>query len=194
MKKKELTTNQLIEAALELFAEHGIEKTTLVMIANKVGIAKPSIYYHFESKEALIDQIFEDTFRNYRFEAYFQMNELTEQNFGEKLYEGGLKMLPEYDEIHIRVLNEFITIALRNEKYLTQIKKVEQEFTNGFQALLEKGIELGWVSRQNLEAKASMLNMVIDGIQDKMLMEMPFQIGYELVWKEAINSVLTRKF
>lgn len=40
-------------------AEYGIEKMSLSMIAKEVGISKPAIYYHFPSKEALVDFLFE---------------------------------------------------------------------------------------------------------------------------------------
>lgn len=51
--KKELK----IEAAEEQFAYFGYHKTTLEDIAGKVGIKKNSIYYYFESKEALLNEI-----------------------------------------------------------------------------------------------------------------------------------------
>ena len=47
-----------MEASYRLFARHGITKTTYSMIAEEVGIAKPSIYYYFKSKDALIECIF----------------------------------------------------------------------------------------------------------------------------------------
>ncbi|MFF2089297.1 TetR/AcrR family transcriptional regulator [Paenibacillus sp. NPDC058174] len=45
-----------MQASFELFAEYGIEKTSLGMIAKKAGMTKPSIYYHFDSKEQLISR------------------------------------------------------------------------------------------------------------------------------------------
>lgn len=91
MKKKELTSKQLIEAAFELFAQHGIEKTSLAMIAEKAGITKPSIYYHFTSKEELIDRIFEYSIGDYQFDHDVNFDECNEQNFAKKLYEAGQK-------------------------------------------------------------------------------------------------------
>ncbi|MDR1641243.1 MAG: TetR/AcrR family transcriptional regulator [Clostridiales bacterium] len=45
---------QLVQAGLELFKEHGYENTTLNMILDKVGVAKNSFYYYFKSKEELL--------------------------------------------------------------------------------------------------------------------------------------------
>jgi AcrR family transcriptional regulator len=43
----------VLNAALELFLEHGEEKVTVEMIAEKVGIGKGTIYKHFETKNEI---------------------------------------------------------------------------------------------------------------------------------------------
>lgn len=160
------------------------------MIAKEVGITKPSIYYHFSSKEALIDRIFEYIFHDYHFNRFFQIDECDEENFAEKLYEGGLKMILGTNEIDVRVLHEFVQIAVRHEKYLERILKMEQEFVDGFGDLLQKGVELGVVSPENKETKAQLLACVLNSIQDYLMIQ--FQLGYQNVWKLAVNSVITK--
>lgn len=54
------TSNQLKEVALKQFAIHGYEGATLALIADEVGIKKPSIYAHFKNKEELFIQTYLD--------------------------------------------------------------------------------------------------------------------------------------
>jgi AcrR family transcriptional regulator len=48
--------------ALELFAEHGYEKTSLREIAEALGVTKAALYYHFKSKEDIVRSLVEDYF------------------------------------------------------------------------------------------------------------------------------------
>ncbi|MCT4621818.1 MAG: TetR/AcrR family transcriptional regulator [Marinisporobacter sp.] len=48
------TKDRILIASLKFFLIEGYENTTLSMIADAVDIKKPSIYYHFKSKEGLL--------------------------------------------------------------------------------------------------------------------------------------------
>ncbi|AUM65787.1 TetR/AcrR family transcriptional regulator [Brevibacillus laterosporus] len=57
-----MTANKIKEAALQCFAQHGYEGTSLAQIADEVGIKKPSIYTHFKAKEDLFLHLIHDVF------------------------------------------------------------------------------------------------------------------------------------
>lgn len=44
----------MLDAALELFAEHGFDGTSLQQIADRLGVTKAAVYYHFRSKDDLL--------------------------------------------------------------------------------------------------------------------------------------------
>lgn len=43
-----------IEAAMELFADHGVSGTSFQMIADAVGVTKAAIYHQFKTKDAIV--------------------------------------------------------------------------------------------------------------------------------------------
>jgi AcrR family transcriptional regulator len=54
-------TRERIQAvALELFAEHGYEKTSLREIAERLDVTKAALYYHFNTKEDIVVSLFDD--------------------------------------------------------------------------------------------------------------------------------------
>jgi AcrR family transcriptional regulator len=48
------TQRRIIEAAGELFAEHGVGGTSLQMIAGAVGVTKAAVYHQFRTKEEIV--------------------------------------------------------------------------------------------------------------------------------------------
>lgn len=55
--KKEVRKKELIKIAYELFITKGYEKTSVDEIIAKAGIAKGTYYYHFESKEQMLEDV-----------------------------------------------------------------------------------------------------------------------------------------
>jgi TetR/AcrR family transcriptional regulator, fatty acid metabolism regulator protein len=53
-KKSESTRERIIEAARELFAENGYQKTTVVEIAQEAGLSEAAMYEYFKGKEDLL--------------------------------------------------------------------------------------------------------------------------------------------
>ncbi|MEU3457986.1 helix-turn-helix domain-containing protein [Micromonospora sp. NPDC006766] len=57
-------TRERIQAvALELFTEQGYEKTSLREIAERLGVTKAALYYHFKSKDEIVNSFVEDRLR-----------------------------------------------------------------------------------------------------------------------------------
>ncbi|MFK3983156.1 TetR/AcrR family transcriptional regulator [Micromonospora sp. NPDC050397] len=55
------STRARIQAvALELFTEQGYEKTSLREISERLGVTKAALYYHFKSKDDIVNSFVED--------------------------------------------------------------------------------------------------------------------------------------
>ncbi|PTD95950.1 TetR/AcrR family transcriptional regulator [Pseudothauera lacus] len=52
------TRSRILDAAEELFVEHGFEATSMRMITSQAGVNLAAINYHFGSKDALIQEVF----------------------------------------------------------------------------------------------------------------------------------------
>jgi|SRR6185312_2805835 len=51
------TKDRIQDVAFELFLRRGVQQTSLQDIAAELGITKPALYYHFPSREALLESL-----------------------------------------------------------------------------------------------------------------------------------------
>jgi AcrR family transcriptional regulator len=51
------TRQRIQDVARDLFLQQGVQRTSLQDIADKLGITKPALYYHFASREDLVRSI-----------------------------------------------------------------------------------------------------------------------------------------
>jgi len=56
------TRARIQAVAVELFSEQGYDKTSLREIAERLGVTKAALYYHFKSKEDIIRSLIDDYF------------------------------------------------------------------------------------------------------------------------------------
>ena len=54
------TKDRIIEAADQLFYEQGFEHTSFAQIAGNVGISRGNFYYHFKSKDEILDAVIQN--------------------------------------------------------------------------------------------------------------------------------------
>lgn len=53
------TRSKIQDVALELFGEQGYDKTSLREIAERLGVTKAALYYHFRTKEEIVTSLFQ---------------------------------------------------------------------------------------------------------------------------------------
>src|SRR5215813_4013950 len=54
------TRTRIQAIALELFTEQGYDATSLREIAERLGVTKAALYYHFKSKEEIVESMMAD--------------------------------------------------------------------------------------------------------------------------------------
>ena len=82
-----MTAKRIQETALKYFAEKGYDATTLADIAGEIGIKKPSIYAHYDSKMDLFMVIVEAAKTDYRHCWQTALNDSPHLPADQRLYE-----------------------------------------------------------------------------------------------------------
>ena len=59
------TRGRLLDTALGLFTLHGVEGTSLQMIADALGVTKAAVYYHFKTKDEITEAVAEPALREF---------------------------------------------------------------------------------------------------------------------------------
>ncbi|MFP4661669.1 MAG: TetR/AcrR family transcriptional regulator [Halanaerobiales bacterium] len=62
-RKMEKTQKRIIEAAISLFDEFGIDETTMEQISETADVARGTLYNYFSSKEAIISEYIEQSMK-----------------------------------------------------------------------------------------------------------------------------------
>ncbi len=55
--RAQLTRRRILDAAMELFSQHGYEATTIASIAREAGVAVQTVYFAFGSKQRLLKDL-----------------------------------------------------------------------------------------------------------------------------------------
>lgn len=57
---RDSTRNRILDAAVSVFSAKGYHQASMDEIAQQAGVAKGTLYYHFDSKEKLFAELFEE--------------------------------------------------------------------------------------------------------------------------------------
>jgi AcrR family transcriptional regulator len=63
--RREATRREIVDAAWDVARDEGLENVTLRAVAERVGMRSPSLYTHFESKNAIYDAMFGQAWAEY---------------------------------------------------------------------------------------------------------------------------------
>lgn len=136
-------TAQIIEAATRLFAQHGIDQTSMDMLAKAVGMSKGVLYWYFESKDAIILALLEQLFNQPLLEvqALLQASESTAQRLT-KLTANLAAALEELQNL-VPLAQELYALSARNNSVQSFLANYFQRYRASLAALIQQGLERG---------------------------------------------------
>lgn len=111
----DITRKRVLKISEELFSEKGFDGTGIEEIARKAGINKATIYYHFKSKNHIIEALFKDIIidlNNHLASSHDPgINGVTEDDMAEKI---GREI--QFIEDKKKILSVMIMEALKNSE------------------------------------------------------------------------------
>ena len=170
MEKKKIIEDkrtQIINAAIEVFAKHGLEKGKIADIAKVAKIGKGTVYEYFKSK----DEIFRAIEKMFIFDSIDQINNLTKSEKAptEKIEE----IIGHSINMHAVMGDAALILAelwaqhgrgqLHDHKD-SAFAKMYNDYHGAVLDVLTQGIKIGEFRAMNKDGVASLLLAFIDGI------------------------------
>jgi AcrR family transcriptional regulator len=101
------TRTRILDAAEELFMQHGFEATSMRLLTSKAGVNLAAVNYHFGSKDALIEAVFRRRVDPMNAARIAELERLEADPGGRLTYEGRPVLAPE------AIIRAFIGPSLR---------------------------------------------------------------------------------
>ncbi|MFD1020724.1 TetR/AcrR family transcriptional regulator [Thalassobacillus hwangdonensis] len=162
-----MTKDKILNVALDMFGQFGYEDTALSDIAKTVGIKKPSIYNHFNSKEDIFREVLDEVIRRER--AFFseELKIASDLTCEEQLRE----LFEQYNE---RMATSEVGLFWKRVTFFPpecfaevikeKFKEVEGTFTEILKDVFHKGKEEAVIRDLPFETLTASFYTVIDGL------------------------------
>ncbi len=185
----EVRKNQILDAAMRVFARLGFHEARMDDIVLESGLSKGALYWYFKSKEDIITAISQ---------RLFSMD--IEQLEGMLAVEGpvserllqltharveGLQRMSDM----IPILFEFYAAAVHQEHVRQFISAYFQQFHELLVALIQQGIDLGEFRPVNADEAASALDALFEGLVMRWLID-PQATHWDELGESAVRLLL----
>ena len=156
---------EILEAAIEMFGQHGYDVATVQVIAARAGVAAGTVYLYFPSKEAILDALRED----YEAGLLDRVAAVATAVLGEEEASGEIVS---YEEVVERLIDGMVAYSLEH-RTSTEIlaRKVGRAavvadplpmrsgLNDVLSRVISEGIRLGYVHTSDPEMTAYLLNL-----------------------------------
>lgn len=182
--KKDLILN----AARELLSKNGFAKTTLDDIANAIGMKKSSIYYYYNSKEALLEDVI-----NKEGEKYCILIDNALNNNSSIL-----DILIEYETAKFNYVNETVKLQQVSTDVLIEIKKmmfdrikiIRQKELDMLKTILDKSIKKKEIKKCDTVKVAELLLTISEALRHREFYLASFTVNKIVDFSKAIDEMI----
>jgi AcrR family transcriptional regulator len=160
MLKRKKTKQRILESAVSLFKEKGIQNVTVEEIVTRSNMAKGSFFYHFSNKDQIVYDII-----NIAFEGYFN-------NPKQIVHDRSLTANEKLEQVLSYLFSAFTPpedieqifqqgISLQYEQYINELRL--KELIPLMSSIIEQGNSEGIFHVRNVEIISSLINRGITG-------------------------------
>ncbi len=189
MKKFDKRRNEIKEAGIKMFAAYGYYKTTLEDIASMLKMKKNSLYYYFESKEALFKELILDEIQLH----IENQNKILSKNIPAS------KKLLEALESFIKFIHErSLKYAIKLDSYFEISNVIKKSFPNFkdreckvFIDLLNEGIKNGEFKKHNSKQLGEDLHSLVTAVLSHQYYSSQVNFVHEIDYK-AVSHLIKR--
>jgi len=158
--------NQILEAAITVFARLGFQQTRMDDIAQEVGLSKGALYLYYKSKDAIIAALLK-----YFFAQEFQrLQAFIASDRQESIHEQLMTLTHQLAEaMHwmaklMPIAFEFYAIAGRDKEVRHFLKEYYTSYRTELARLIQRGIERSEFRPIDPEAAATTLTALFEGL------------------------------
>jgi AcrR family transcriptional regulator len=138
--RSELAHRRVLDAAVELFAERGIDATSMDAIAASSGVSKATIYKHWADKDALCMEVLAFIHGLDVTAPVFDSGDLRADLIAQLRYDPGAERRVMKD----RIWPHLVAYSARNQKFGAAWRtKVMEPAREAFTAMIRRGIKRG---------------------------------------------------
>jgi TetR/AcrR family fatty acid metabolism transcriptional regulator len=189
--RQERRRDELLEAAIKVFGEHGYEAATIDQIAAEAGVSKGTMYNYFSSKQDLFAQLFSRTVAadEQRMEELLRTDQAASDKI-DGLLDLWFERLASYHNMGRLVLEFWASAAVGEDDgpFRGTLREMYQQTQDRLTRVLAAGAETGEFQLLHTPAVgASMIIALVDGL----LLQAVTGIS-ETIHDERIVSVLKR--
>lgn len=155
--------NQILDAAMHVFARLGFHKARLDDIVAESGLSKGALYWYYKSKDAIIIALLERIFAGTMKDLQALVN--AEGSVSERLM-----LLIQHIAVEIKqmtnvlpVVYEFYAVSMRQKVVRQYLKDYYLQYRAPLAALIRQGIERGEFRQVDPEITAITITALIEG-------------------------------
>lgn len=178
--------SRIVGVAAKFFSQFGFHKTTMGDIARKIHKVKGAIYYYFESKEELYNEVLKQELSGIQLQlAEVADSESNQVEILELYIKTRLKLLNEAKNYHETIKADFI------ERYgfVDNVREDFEEFERSqLLTILSKGKEEGLLNFSDINSTVNLILMVLKSIEIPLFLQEEYK-EYHRSIDELITSL-----